>query len=219
MSNLIRVAIGFTAGICATLLPRITAALASDGDLVAFTPSFVALALAFSAIVGVVTMFTEWGEEAKPREVFKAALLVPSILSGMFNAADGARTASAAVERERETVSAVQSAAGVPTVKPSTPTIEPSGTSSQLVDDTGIRLAFDVREPEFYVVLGPFASMSDAARQASGSPVREADGRYYVLLAGPMSKGKALPIAIGERERGRPAVLLDSSSLRAESGA
>jgi hypothetical protein len=66
----LKLAVGFIAGLCAALCPRLFAALATsgNGEVVAlFRLNYVLLSLVFAAFIGVVIMILEW-EGSRPPE-------------------------------------------------------------------------------------------------------------------------------------------------------
>lgn len=202
--------IGFTAGICSTMLPRIVAALSTSGQVMPFSGSIVALSFAFSTIVGVVVAIIEWNENKSPRDVFFAALGVPALLAGLFNTADGVRLAVDAQKREKAVVEDIQRATNVPTVTPDQAPAHMIGPTGALDPDLRIRRTFELTEEQYWVVIGPIDSQQGAEHAAEtwGGRVAAHDGRIYVDLSGPLPKGEALAEAIRWREKGAPGVAL-----------
>jgi MFS family permease len=84
---ILKLFIGFVAGLCAALFPRLTAALATQGSNLIFFPlSYVVLALVFAMLIGVVVMILGWRVPAKPSDTFMMALGIPALLTGALNA-------------------------------------------------------------------------------------------------------------------------------------
>jgi hypothetical protein len=82
--------IGFTAGLCAACLPRLTAALfAGHGQSVVgvqvLDAQFWGLSAVFAIIVGLVVTIVEWRVPATPRATFLSALGIPALISGSLN--------------------------------------------------------------------------------------------------------------------------------------
>lgn len=84
--------IGFFAGICASLFPRLIVALnvamdESDNilNVQIFYTSYVIYATIFSILVGIVVMILEWNVRCKPGKTFAMALSVPALIAGGFN--------------------------------------------------------------------------------------------------------------------------------------
>ncbi len=80
--------IGFVAGLCAILFPRIVAelAIADDGDVISlFQSNYLLLSAVFAILVGAVVAIFELEESRPAKEVFMTALAIPGVLSGALN--------------------------------------------------------------------------------------------------------------------------------------
>lgn len=85
--------LGFFAGICSVIFPRLIVLLNMSnvsGDIIAsdvivFEPSYIKFALIFSIIVGITVMILEWNVVSTPGKTFMMALSVPALVSGGFN--------------------------------------------------------------------------------------------------------------------------------------
>lgn len=85
--------LGFFAGICSAIFPRLIVLLNMSnvsGDIIAsnvivFEWSYIMYALIFSIIVGIVVMILEWNVVSTPGKTFMMALSVPALISGGFN--------------------------------------------------------------------------------------------------------------------------------------
>lgn len=91
----IKFIIGFVAGWCAACFPRLSALMAgSEGadGLSLFTVEYVILSLVFSVVIGFVVMIMEWHVAREPKATFMMAIGIPALLTGSFNATNGAQT-------------------------------------------------------------------------------------------------------------------------------
>lgn len=80
--------IGLSAGACASLFPRLMPILLGQQTAInveLFSFGYLLGAAAFSALIGLVMMWTYWGTRLTPQALFMAALGVPSLLSGSLN--------------------------------------------------------------------------------------------------------------------------------------
>src|SRR5687767_2951304 len=79
--------VGFTAGLCAALFPRLAPMLTRGADvsIKLLHLDYIIVALVFSAMIGAVMMWFYWGTNHKPQTLFMAALGIPSLLSSSFN--------------------------------------------------------------------------------------------------------------------------------------
>ncbi len=85
--------LGFFAGICSAIFPRLIVALNMSGissdimiaDIVVFDLSYIICGLIFSIIVGIVVMILEWNVFNEPGKTFMMALSIPALLAGSFN--------------------------------------------------------------------------------------------------------------------------------------
>ena len=84
--------IGFIAGFCAAIFPRLTSLLLiSDGDasLDILHTGYLLTSALFATLIGAVIASMEWGVLREPRTTFMAALGIPAIITGSFNTVDG----------------------------------------------------------------------------------------------------------------------------------
>lgn len=86
----LKFAIGFVAGLCAALFPRLIAELATSGNgdsevIALFRFNYVFLSLVFATLIGMAIMIFEWESSRSPKDVFMSALALPAILSGALN--------------------------------------------------------------------------------------------------------------------------------------
>jgi hypothetical protein len=149
-------AVGVTAGTCAAIFPRLTAALYVDrgaAEVNLFLGDYVLLALAFGLLLGVIVTIIEWGVARPPRDTFMAALGIPALFAGALNttvavgklddvAQRTARDASALIEH---TGFPVEDAGGVRQIPLSLG--EPVGRNSRLALALPLRL-LEPREAE-----------------------------------------------------------------------
>lgn len=86
--------VGFTAGLCAALFPRLAPMIAQSADvnIKLLHMDYLIVALVFSAIIGMVIMWFYWGTEHKPQTLFMVALGIPSLLSSSLNMNDSTKT-------------------------------------------------------------------------------------------------------------------------------
>lgn len=86
--------IGFVAGFCAAIFPRLTAQLlVSPGqeELAILSPGYLVCSALFASTIGAVIMIMEWHVPKEPRVTFMAALGIPAIITGSFNTLDSTR--------------------------------------------------------------------------------------------------------------------------------
>lgn len=87
-SRPLKFGLGFFAGLCASLFPRLVAELTTpdNGEVfVLFSTNYLLLSLVFSIFIGAVITIFEWDTARSPKDVFMSALAVPAILSGALN--------------------------------------------------------------------------------------------------------------------------------------
>lgn len=84
--------IGFIAGACAALFPRLTAQLlSSTGGLEYFSMGYMVCSAIFATLIGAIVTIMEWNLPKEPRATFMAALGIPAIITGSFNTIDSSR--------------------------------------------------------------------------------------------------------------------------------
>lgn len=83
--------IGFVAGFCAALFPRVTALLlVSDvqESLQILSLGYVLVSVLFATLIGAIIMIMEWNVAKEPRTTFMAALGIPALITGSVNTID-----------------------------------------------------------------------------------------------------------------------------------
>jgi hypothetical protein len=86
--------IGFVAGFSAAIFPRLTALLlmaGADSGLEIISAGYLLISVLFAVMIGAVVTIMEWGVLREPHSTFMTALGIPAIITGSFNAVDGAR--------------------------------------------------------------------------------------------------------------------------------
>lgn len=138
--------IGFVAGLCAALFPRLTAALTTRGERLVFFPtSYVILAFAFALLIGMVVMILQWGVRVKPSDTFMMALGIPALLSGALNATLNTNTVKNLAQQKEQLTQALSQQAEIP-ILPAAP-VSPlkDGSSLRLERDNFLSSLWDVR--------------------------------------------------------------------------
>ncbi len=113
--------IGFLAGFCAAIFPRLTALLlVGDGqdDLAIMTPGYLLCSTIFASLIGAVVMVMEWNVSKEPRATFMAALGIPAIITGSFNTIDGASSLEQQVQKNRELTQQIERAFEIDVIPP-----------------------------------------------------------------------------------------------------
>ena len=83
--------IGFIAGFCAALFPRLTALLlVSDvqESLNILSTGYILVSALFATLIGAIIMIMEWNVAKEPRTTFMAALGIPALITGSINTVD-----------------------------------------------------------------------------------------------------------------------------------
>lgn len=202
--------IGFLGSCCSLFGQRLLAAFYAGGSIDSLSINVIILGLIFSVLVGFIVMIKVWNENHSPWEIFLMSLGIPAFLAGLFNSADGLRTGVDAQNKAKAVVENVRQAADVPIVNPASPgpAVPPAGPSSSLeTSPRGFALAFDIAEERDYVVVGPYDT--HAAAEAAGAAwgvtaTTTQQGRFYVVLAGPLPYGDAIAEALRWRSRQTP---------------
>jgi len=173
---ILKLFIGFVAGLCAALFPRLTAALATQGDNLIFFPlSYVSLALVFAMLIGVVVMILEWGVRAKPSETFMMALGIPALLTGALNATLDTNTVKNLAQQKERLTQELSQQAEIP-ILPARP-VSPinSQSSLQLKRDSFLLTLWEVRPV--------YAQSSTYAGQQQGfNPGIQIQQRPYLIV-------------------------------------
>jgi hypothetical protein len=106
--------IGLVAGLCASLFPRLMAALAlgDGGEITLLSPGYLILSSVFSVLVGLVAMI--FGGGRTPRETFVTALSIPAFLTGTANTTNAADALRKVAEQNSHLSTALSEQAGIP---------------------------------------------------------------------------------------------------------
>ncbi len=93
--QLLKFFIGFFAGLCATIVPKMVTALATSdpgGNMVLFSNDYLIISVSLSIIIGLGIMLVKWNEKCVPNLIFMSALGLPAVISGSFNMSAGLQT-------------------------------------------------------------------------------------------------------------------------------
>jgi len=115
--------IGFVAGLCAALFPRLIAALATPGEsefVALFNWNYILLSLMFAALIGVVIAILEWEAVSSPKDIFMSSLAIPGILSGALNTAVSVNGLEQAEMENRVFETTLEQTFDIPTLMPAT---------------------------------------------------------------------------------------------------
>lgn len=96
--------IGFTAGLCAALFPRLTALLLVSEvqeTLDILSLGYVLVSLLFATLIGAIIMIMEWNVAKEPRTTFMAALGIPALITGSINTLDSTKALQEQVAENR----------------------------------------------------------------------------------------------------------------------
>lgn len=176
-SLLMKFGIGFVAGLCAALFPRVIAELAtvSESDVITlFSFNYLVLSLVFAVLVGVVIAILEWGVESSPKNIFMSALAIPGILSGALNTSASVKGFEQAEKELRLYETTLQQDFDIPMLSPAV--LEPIGD------------AWPVDTNQSYVPAALFISSAQAAESGFhrvtdyGIGIRKAGPAYVVVL-------------------------------------
>lgn len=210
-SHLIKFFIGFIAGLCAALLPKLMAIFSmSETSLQVLSTSYIIASVILGVLIGAIIMFFEWGEENRaPKDTFMAALALPALLSGSLNTANGVKVAADVVKENEELTQQLVKKAGIDVLKPTqlTPVTNPAQPQPvswnisiispviaapeaplQIVQ-FNFELGIQTKLPKAYVVLAEEATLTEAQSKADAlrsqvpdvGVVQTANGSYLVL--------------------------------------
>src|SRR5262249_40334964 len=128
----LKLAIGFTASICAVLFPRLLAALTvPDSAKITFVSrEYFVLSLLLSALVGVVVMILEWRVPRAPRDTFLMTLGLPAILAGALSANQNTAALQDATKEKDALAAALAKQTNIP-IEPAKPTADDSKSDKQ----------------------------------------------------------------------------------------
>lgn len=173
--------IGFTAGVCATLFPRLAPLItrAADINLRLLHVDYLIAALVFSAIIGVVMMWFHWGTHQKPQTLFMAALGIPSLLSSSFNMSDSTEIIRQQQQQQQRLEKSIEEFSGIEILNEGAPAKVKGGGVSSLSRDLG---------PDLWDYLGVArVHAADAQPNAVNFNPRiqtqNQEGAYVVVLA------------------------------------
>lgn len=192
----IKFLIGFTAGLCAALFPRLTASLVVSGgnsNIVLFDSGYMTLSLIFALLVGLIIMILEWRVPREPRATFMMAIGVPALITGSLNTTTGIDTVSSQAKDNQALVKQIQDLANIQTLPAAggiTPLssnnedtshdqqalawlkwvgIQDAQAGTELARKTGTTAAgITVQEPMYYIVVSQAASKDEAMQKAQG---------------------------------------------------
>jgi len=182
--------IGFVAGVCAVMAPRMLAALTvpvKDEKIIFFSFNYVAVSLVFAMMIGAVIMIIEWRQPKKPGETFVKALGIPALLASALNTTSGISTVNAYVEKNDQITKELGRKSDIPT-RPFSPIIgetiiegraTPEMENSASLDIPGISAAhasemasplmvvefnvgIQINQPQYLVVLDEAATKNEA---------------------------------------------------------
>ncbi len=225
--------IGFFAGLCAAFSPKILTVLAIPTDKITFfSSSYVAVGLAFAAMIGAVILIIEWKLPKKPVDTFTKALGLPALLAGALNTASDTNNINAYVKHTEQITTGTTGNAGIP-ILPFSPISpiedeekQPMNNSSSLeipgisaaYADTGIpnnsMMAFNpgiqIQEQRYLIVLDRTTNRDDAIKKAQGlrgkfpnAKVVQSGNDFLIILDSEARlKSQALPDAIRIRDEG-----------------
>ena len=99
---ILKFAIGTVASLCAVLVPRLLAGLATrdQANITFITREYGELAVLLSALVGIVVAILEWRVPRAPRDTFMTTLGIPAILAGALSANQNAGALQSATQTQ-----------------------------------------------------------------------------------------------------------------------
>lgn len=191
---ILKFAIGFVATLCATIAPRLLAALGTrDSANVTFiTLQWTEFALILALLVGLVISIFEWRVPRAPRDTFMTTLGIPAILAGALSANSNAGELQNAIGKANELADTLSKESGI-TIEPKVGSPE-TGRQGALTDflmppvyaasaeatiesaEAQGSLAIRVRQPRYLIVLDRAATRQDADAKASQLSQRLAEG-------------------------------------------
>lgn len=136
--------VGFTAGLCAALFPRLAPMMArgADVNIQLLHLDYIIVALLFSAMIGVVMMWFYWGTSHKPQTLFMAALGIPSLLSSSFNMTESTEVIRQQQQQQQRLEKTVQELSGIEILNEGAPAKVEGGGMSGLWDYLGVARAY-----------------------------------------------------------------------------
>ncbi len=209
--HIIKFFIGFVAGLCAALMPKLFAILGmTNSSLEVLSTNYIITAIIFSALIGAIIMFLEWNEENRaPKDTLMTALALPSLLSGALNTADIAKVADDVNKKNMELTTQLVKKADIVTLPPTTikpiSLIKPSNSTSwsfkiisiaeaaseptYQIADLDLGLGINPKLQQTHIVLAEEATLEEAQAKAAtikeqvvnATIVQAADGHYLIL--------------------------------------
>lgn len=213
--------VGFVAGLCAALIPRLSAVLASGSSIEVINKPYVLASLVFAILIGAVIMILEWGKSRSPADMFMSALALPALLSGSLNTAEGVHASKLAAQDNLELTNALEKSEQIKTLPYQkiiplgktaiNPTVSPSSLEFNLIskayaDDitnrkTDFNLGIKVITPSYYIVIDKAETESEAQNKMAAlhpqapdaSIVKGSDGSFFVIASpDPAPRSKAV---------------------------
>ncbi|MFA7243201.1 MAG: hypothetical protein WC091_24095 [Sulfuricellaceae bacterium] len=223
--------VGLFAGICAVFVPRMVAMLnGGHADVQYWDPEYIMLGLAFSLIIGGVTVIFEQNKQKTAAETFMTALGIPALLAGALNSGYAGnnlgelQTVNQRLNESLAQKSNIPIEKGVTNVVPleATPPnsyspISRSGFS--LISDAhagdgpptneGLKLGIRVEQTPYLIVLKKFNTKEEALKSAAElrkmfpqATAVQSNQSFFVIEGNkPLSKSDALLKAIDLQSR------------------
>jgi hypothetical protein len=184
----LKFAIGTVASLCAVFVPRLIAALSlSDGANITFvTGEYALLAVMFSGLIGLVVALLEWQVPRAPGDTFMTTLGIPAILAGALSVNQNTSALQDATRQQNELANALSQVSGI-AIEPAKTTSgeDPRGRGSLMdvivqpvyaqgaqlsprIAQQPSRLAIQIRQPEYFIVLARGQNQQEAQAKASG---------------------------------------------------
>ncbi len=226
-SPLLKFFIGFVAGLCAAIVPRLMPVLSSErGEFNLFPASYVAASLVFGTLIGAVMMIVEWGQSHAPKDTFMTALAVPGLLSGSINMAIGVNELQQTDQENQKLIEQLLEAEDIkidPVAPPHADAGEPGAQTSSLLDflvpsahaagasiPVSNYLGFGIIQQRHYVVVLSKTATEAQARsrlerlQHEGVPdlrVIRAGPSFLVIQGAPLNQANAALAAVRLKKR------------------
>lgn len=186
-SHLLKFFIGFIAGLCAALFPRLIAELSTSSDVVTlFEPNYIKLSLLFAMLIGAVTAIFEWESNRIPKDVFMSALAIPGIMSGALSTSASVQDFASVEAENIKYVRIIEQSMGIPTlghlpttqdqIIPPLPTREIHGTQSS-TQAHKTALAFSLISPAY-----AYDTKSQSLQQNLGVSIRKRRESFVIVL-------------------------------------
>jgi len=207
---ILKFAIGAVASLCAVLVPRLLASLATrdQANITFITREYAELAVLLSSLVGIVVAILEWRVPRAPRDTFMTTLGIPAILAGALSANQNAGALQSATRTQELLADKLGQASGIAIESPTTTGPGKSGQEhGQLIDvlvppvyassaqTTGrpiaapSSLAIRINQPQYLIVLDRAVTRQEAETKASQLTQR--------LAATP---GQPLPVQVQQQD-------------------